>query len=230
MPEIGVPGKWHAARWSLPWSSSIGSTSAQISCAIGQRVRKRQPDGGSIGLGTSPVSTIRLLFRPGTETSYSTKGYTVLGDVLVKITAKTYNRLVKQSVGEPVAAASFRADPVFLDSPGGRVYSTIRDMALFAAGVMEGRYVSTDLLLEEAFQAYGEDRFGAIGMGWYCDLVGTPDLLVYHAGSNGRPRAYISLRPIQKTAVVLTGRNRTSDRDYYFRELAPKLLETLEAR
>lgn len=171
-----------------------------------------------------------LLFRPGTDTSYSTKGYTVLGDVLTETTGKTFNRLVKHYIGEPVEAASFRADPVFLDSPGGRVYSTIRDMALFAAGVMEGRYVSTDLLLEEAFQEYGEDRFGAIGMGWYCDNVGTPDLLAYHAGSNGRPRAYIILEPIQKTGVVLTGRNRSSSRDYYFRELAPRLLEMLRRR
>ena len=40
--------------------------SAQIGWAIGQRVWKRQPDGGSIGLGMSPLSTIRLLLRPGT--------------------------------------------------------------------------------------------------------------------------------------------------------------------
>ena len=35
--------------------------SAQMSCAFQQRVRKRQPDGGFAGLGTSPVSMIRCL-------------------------------------------------------------------------------------------------------------------------------------------------------------------------
>ena len=70
-PLNGVPGKWHAAPWSAPWLSSIGSTSAQIGCAIGQRVRKRQPEGGSIGLGTSPVRTMRLLFRPGTGSGFA---------------------------------------------------------------------------------------------------------------------------------------------------------------
>ena len=45
---------------------AAGRPRRRSACAIGQRVRKRQPDGGSIGLGTSPVSTILLLLRPGT--------------------------------------------------------------------------------------------------------------------------------------------------------------------
>ena len=36
-----------AAQWRL-------DLSAELSCASGQRVRKRHPDGGSIGLGSSP--------------------------------------------------------------------------------------------------------------------------------------------------------------------------------
>ena len=38
---------------------------AQRSRAYGQRVRKRQPDGGEIGLGTSPCSSIRSRRNPG---------------------------------------------------------------------------------------------------------------------------------------------------------------------
>ena len=53
------PAKWQATLWRWPICSSGGSTLAQISCAIGQRVRNRQPDGGLIGLGTSPSSRIR---------------------------------------------------------------------------------------------------------------------------------------------------------------------------
>ena len=54
-PGSGVcSGKWQAAWWLGPKRRSGGSTSAQISCASGQRVRKRQPEGGSIGLGSSP--------------------------------------------------------------------------------------------------------------------------------------------------------------------------------
>ena len=41
-------------RRALARGSSPGIAVAQTSCAIGQRVRKWQPEGGSIGLGTSP--------------------------------------------------------------------------------------------------------------------------------------------------------------------------------
>jgi hypothetical protein len=38
---------------------------AQSGMARGQRVRKTQPDGGSMGEGMSPLSSIRSRFRPG---------------------------------------------------------------------------------------------------------------------------------------------------------------------
>ena len=48
-------GWWHAARCPLACSASGGSIGLQISVARGQRGWNRQPGGGSIGLGTSPV-------------------------------------------------------------------------------------------------------------------------------------------------------------------------------
>ena len=57
--EPSSPAKWQATLCRLPICSSGGSTFAQISWANGQRVRNRQPDGGLIGLGTSPSSRIR---------------------------------------------------------------------------------------------------------------------------------------------------------------------------
>ena len=60
LTAIGITSaKWHATRWPMPRSSSSGSSVAHLSCAFGQRVRNRQPDGGLIGDGTSPSSTTR---------------------------------------------------------------------------------------------------------------------------------------------------------------------------
>jgi hypothetical protein len=42
---------------------SGGSTELQISVAYGQRVWKRHPEGGSIGLGGSPTTTARARLR-----------------------------------------------------------------------------------------------------------------------------------------------------------------------
>ena len=52
--------KWQAAQWPLALSSKSGAWSEQMgNWAIGQRVWKRQPLGGLIGLGTSPVRISR---------------------------------------------------------------------------------------------------------------------------------------------------------------------------
>lgn len=53
------PAKWHAAKCPGACSCTRGSCVAQIGCASGQRVRKRQPLGGSMLLAASPCSTMR---------------------------------------------------------------------------------------------------------------------------------------------------------------------------
>ena len=62
-PDVGST-MWHAAVWrSLPVANRDGLFSAQRLSANAQRVWKRQPEGGLIGLGGSPViggSLVRL--------------------------------------------------------------------------------------------------------------------------------------------------------------------------
>src|SRR5579883_809075 len=59
---VGAPSsfRWQAAKWSSPVSFSAGVSTRQRSKTKGQRVWKRQPLGGLAGLGTSPLSTMRL--------------------------------------------------------------------------------------------------------------------------------------------------------------------------
>ena len=59
-------GKWHATKWSGPMARIWGSSSAHFCWAKGQRVRKRHPEGGLMGEGSSPASgAAPLLRRPG---------------------------------------------------------------------------------------------------------------------------------------------------------------------
>ena len=54
--------RWQATRWPGANSASGGSSSVDAGAdrgSSGQRVRKRQPDGGASGLGTSPSSSTR---------------------------------------------------------------------------------------------------------------------------------------------------------------------------
>ena len=55
---LGVLAGNQAARWFGPKARSGGSTWPHSSWARGQRVRKRQPDGGAIGDGGSPTGTL----------------------------------------------------------------------------------------------------------------------------------------------------------------------------
>src|SRR6185437_2113348 len=63
----GVIGsrRWHAAKCIGATSRSFGSSTLHRSKAYGQRVWKRQPGGGLIGLGTSPARMMRLRFAVG---------------------------------------------------------------------------------------------------------------------------------------------------------------------
>jgi len=166
-------------------------------------------------------------FCPGTGVQYSTQGYGILGKVMEVIKGEKFERLVQEHIGEPVGANSFKTGEHFT-APGGQVRSTIYDMGLFVVGMMNESYVSTDLLREVMFQSYAQDEYGSICLGLYCSNVGEPELTLYHAGSNGRPRAYIRIKPNLGVAVVITGMNKSEDGAHDFEDLSIQLIAQLE--
>ena len=52
--SVRFSGKWQATRCPGAISTGTGISVVHRSCALGQRVRKTQPDGGFCGLGSSP--------------------------------------------------------------------------------------------------------------------------------------------------------------------------------
>ncbi len=169
-------------------------------------------------------------FKPGTGVQYSTNGYGILGEVMSNITGKSYAELVQEYIGQPVGATSITSDLLF-QAPGGRVTSTIDNMALFAIGVMNGQYVATDLLYDQVFKRYAEDSGETIGLGWYLLNLDDPDnLAAYHAGSNGRPRAFLAIRPNTQHAVAITGMNRSSEGAHDFSALTIELMGIIRNR
>ena len=171
---------------------------------------------------------LRLAFEPGTQTMYSTRGYGVLGELLCEVAGMNYNQLVRTYIGDPVGAGSFSAPSFLFEAPGGLVRSTISDMVLFAEGVLDHTYVSSTLQHDLQWVPYAQDQQGEIGMGWYVNNVGTDSLAVYHAGSNGKPRAFIALRPDQHIGVVLLGKRSGSDGSQLFYQLAIDLIKELK--
>lgn len=168
-----------------------------------------------------------LEFEPGTSTLYSTKAYGVLGDILCEISDLSYGQLVKTYIGEPVHAESFTAPSILFEAPGGLVSSTISDMAMFAQGILEDVYVSDSLKMNLQWIPVTRDQIGDIGLGWYLNNYRTDSLAVFHAGSNGKPRAFIALRPEQHIGVVLLGKNHSAQGSQRFYELARDLIRML---
>lgn len=173
------------------------------------------------------TGTLALEFRPGTATRYSTRGYGVLGEVMEEATGRSFDNLIKEYIGTPVEADSIRADDLFFETPGGRIWSTIGDMARFAVGIIDGVYFPESWLYEEVIREYQSDASGAIGLGWYVANTGSPNAAIYHAGSNGRPRAFIAIRPATGYAVCLMGRHSDRDGDADFYDLTVELMNLI---
>jgi len=165
---------------------------------------------------------LNLQFSPGTKTEYSTNGFAVLGEILEEITGKSYSDLVKEYVGNPVVASSFWAEDEFR-APGARVHSTPEDFARFARGVINLAYTSEEDFTNILTKDYGESALGWGGSGW-----GTDDFMMGHAGSNGKPRAYILIKPKKKLGVVLMGEANSTKEDIWFLHLGPILMDMID--
>lgn len=166
---------------------------------------------------------LNLQFKPGSEFLYTTNGYGVLGEIMEEISGKTYSVLIADYIGKPVQTGSFWAEKQFR-APGARVHSTSEDFARFALGIINNQYISAQELDETVLNDYQ-----GVGLGWGCADFHTEDVSMMHAGSNGRPRAFILLKPKKKLGVVLMGDCNTRD-DIWFVHLGPILMDILEKK
>jgi CubicO group peptidase (beta-lactamase class C family) len=175
-------------------------------------------------------SKLRLEFKPGTNTLYSSHGYGILGDVMEEITGKSYRSLVKEYIGKPIGAESFTVRHSFFDAPAGQVASTIEDMARFAVGIMNEKYYPKDILLTQILTEYARVNNEIIGLGWYVTNPNQLNVAGYHAGSNGKPKAFLAIKPNQGNAIALTGLNNSSRSANDFGSLTMDLMAILEGR
>jgi hypothetical protein len=102
-------------------------------------------------------------------------------------------------------------------------------MALFAVGMMDETYVPDALLHELMFQHYASTEHGDICLGWFCSDIGSPDMTIFHNGSNGRPRAHLRIKPEKGMAVAITGMDYSENGVQNFPDLSIELIEFLES-
>jgi CubicO group peptidase (beta-lactamase class C family) len=158
-----------------------------------------RPLGASIWQGRH----LNLAFRPGSDMSYSSPGYDLLGEILEHVTDKSYNQLVREYVAEPLNLTTLA--PLRENfAPSGGCYSHIEDFGRLIVGVLQGELVSRHVLLEEAFKSYGHNY----GLGWRVEFDDSSNLIVRHGGGGIRyaDGAHVFMEPHLNNAVVLMGR------------------------
>ena len=140
---------------------------------------------------------------PGSTYVYSSRGFSVLGDVIEDATGMSYRDLVHTYIRDPVSAPTISVryhprgdyiqDPpnTAWMTPSAYMRSNIVDFAKFAAGIVNHVY-STD----------AEDTMMRTERMWLTPPTGH-SLCLYHTGNNGAPAmSFLIVDPVNDTAAV----------------------------
>lgn len=171
-----------------------------------------------------------LLSTPGTQYSYTTYGFTLIGCALEKAAGKTFAALMKDLVFEPAGMATIRVDRVadiipnraqgyrkgplgtLMNSgladtsykiPGGGFCSTAGDLADFAAALMNGALLkpeSRELMWTSQKTSDGKETGYGMGFG-----VGKRNgfRVISHSGGQQRVATLLWIVPEKKLAVAV---------------------------
>jgi N-acyl-D-amino-acid deacylase len=112
---------------------------------------------------------VPLDFDPGTDTRYSNFGYIVLGEVVAKVSGRTYEKYVRDNVLTPLGLANVRLHPL-----GGKYFKN--EARRYLAGQGE----------EHELPAWQQKYSDAAG-GWTASAVDLAKFLTALDGSRGKP-------------------------------------------
>lgn len=171
-----------------------------------------------------------LLSEPGTEYSYSTPGYVVLGAAIQRAQDGTYAEQVKRGICAPLGMRSMRPDyqweeiphrtrgyqrfeNVVLDAgdddiswklPAGGWISTVEDLARFGAGLMGSQLmkIESQLAMWEP-QRTTDGQLTTYGLGVNVSRVQDEFLVIAHSGGQLKTSTFLMCCPDLGLAVAL---------------------------
>jgi N-acyl-D-amino-acid deacylase len=112
---------------------------------------------------------IRLDFDPGTESKYSNFGFIVLGEVIEKVSGRSYEEYVREHVLKPIGVPDIRLHP-----PGGRYFKNEAHRYLAGAG-------------EETELPAWQQKYSDAAGGWTASAVDMLRFVTAIDGSRGKP-------------------------------------------
>ena len=174
-----------------------------------------------------------LVCEPGTQMSYTTHGYMLLGAVVARAGGRPFVEQVNERIATPLGLTTLQADYEWVDIPnravgyerrfdvfravrssdvswklpGGGFVSNVRDLANFAATLTR---MDEQLLARETYttmwtpQPTSDGTFTAYGFGFGIGRVaGTNMLRVAHSGSQQKTRTQMVICPQTQDGVVI---------------------------
>lgn len=167
-------------------------------------------------------------FEPGTKASYSNYGFVLLGRIIEKVSGEDYYEHLKRSLFAPLGMAATDSLPEiekvaeraigylkngadnakslpWRGSPAGGGYSTVRDLHKFSVALLEGKLLTTSLLVE----ATGKDQTsGKMGYGFGFGVRGVGKRRFFgHNG--GAPGMNAEFKVYPETGVVFIALSNT---------------------
>lgn len=193
-----------------------------------------------------------LVCEPGTQYSYSTHGYVLLGAVLQRASGTRFEDLVSRRVAEPLGMATLCADKSWVDIPhrtigyrrdvsdaivpsfdtdvswklaGGGFICCARDLARFGSGMLGDRVIDDES--RERMWTQQATKSGAptgYGLGFRVEAH-QGRRLIYHGGSQEKTRTRLLILPEDDWIVTLMCNSEWADLEPLGRQLLDALLE-----
>lgn len=177
-------------------------------------------------------SSLPLEFKPGERFNYSNSGYFLLGYIIEKISGKTYEQYLQETIFTPLKMVNSGYDhsdvilknrasgyekrgnkitnAAYLDMSipyaAGSLYSTVEDLYLWDQALYSNKLLS-EKSMESLFKPYIKTGQASYGYGWFVDEIDNGDKaklkIVGHGGGINGFNTIISRYPEDKNLIVL---------------------------
>lgn len=180
----------------------------------------------------------KLLFEPGTEFSYTTYGYTILGAIIERVTDAAYAEYMREHVWGPAGMLHTDVELTGRDYPlksklyrkdkrgdfekdvhdilsikyaGGGIQSTVADLLAFGRAILDNELLTAEQLAAMR-QVPAVPRQGTpYGLGWY--VVDDPEhgRIVRHGGAQSGTSTYLEIYLDQRLVVAVLANTAGAD-------------------
>jgi len=173
-----------------------------------------------------------LLFEPGTQYSYTTYGYTVLGAILEAVTEQTFEAYMQENIFEKAGMTNTgvkkygialenesklyrrkngrgKAKPAEENNlsnriPGGGFYTTLTDMLKFGNAVIDHIFVKEETLTLMRQHHSLEKEKNAYGFGWFLyNPKPNEGAIIGHSGGQTGCTSFLFLVPEKKSVSII---------------------------